>query len=57
MTTSMSMLDFLQRMADMTRLTKGRFGEIMYGDYTEEEKQRALEQMELAGGYDNLADD
>lgn len=57
MVTSMSMLDFLQRMADSTRLTKGRFGEIMHGDYSEEERQRALEQMEMAGGYDNLADD
>ena len=57
MVTSMSMLDFLQRMADSTKLTKDRFGEIMHGDYSEDEKQRALEQMEMAGGYDNLADD
>ena len=44
-------------MADSTKLTKDRFGEIMHGDYSEDEKQRALEQMEMAGGYDNLADD
>ena len=56
-TTSMSMLDFLQRVAASQKLTKNRFGEIMHGDYTEEEKQKALEQMEMAGGYDNLADD
>lgn len=56
MVTSMSMLDFLQRMADL-KLTKNRFGEIMHGDYSEDEKKRALEQMEMAGGYDNLADD
>ena len=56
-TTSMSMLDFLQRVAASQKLTKDRFGEIMHGDYTEEEKQKALEQMEMAGGYDNLADD
>lgn len=57
MTTSMSMLDFLQKVADSQRLTKDRFGEIMHGDYSEDERQRALEQMEMAGGYDNLADD
>lgn len=57
MVTSMSMLDFLQKVADSQRLTKDRFGEIMHGDYTEDERQRALEQMEMAGGYDNLADD
>lgn len=57
MVTSMSMLDFLQKVADSQRLTKDRFGEIMHGDYSEDERQRALEQMEMAGGYDNLADD
>lgn len=57
MVTSMSMLDFLQKMAYSAKLTKDRFGEIMHGDYSEDEKQRALEQMEMAGGYDNLADD
>lgn len=57
MTVGMSMLDFLNRMAEMQHLTKRRFGEIMHGDeYTEEDRQRALEKMELAGGYDNLED-
>lgn len=50
------MLDFLSKVADSQRLTKERFGEIMHGDYTEDEKQEALEKMELAGGYDNLDD-
>ena len=53
----MSMLDFLNKMAESTKLTKSRFGEIMHSDeYTEEQKQDALEKMELAGGYDNLDD-
>ena len=53
----MSMLDFLNKMAESTKLTKSRFGEIMHSDeYTEEQKQNSLEKMELAGGYDNLDD-
>ena len=53
----MSMLDFLNKMADANKLTKSRFGEIMHSDeYTEEQKQETLEKMELAGGYDNLDD-
>ena len=53
----MSMLDFLNKMADASKLTKSRFGDIMHsGEYTEEQKQDALEKMELAGGYDNLDD-
>lgn len=53
----MSMLDFLNKMAESRRLTKSKFGEIMHSDeYTEEQRQEALERMELAGGYDNLED-
>lgn len=53
----MSMLDFLYKMADASKLTKSRFGGIMHSDeYTEEQRQDALEKMELAGGYDNLDD-
>jgi len=53
----MSMLDFLSRMADSHKLTKRKFGEIMHSDeYTEDQRQEALEKMELAGGYDNLED-
>ena len=52
----MSMLDFLSQMAESQRLTKRRLGEIMHGEYTEDERQAALEKMELAGGYDNLED-
>lgn len=51
------MLDFLNKMAETRRLTKRKFGEIMHSDeYTEEQRQEALECMELAGGYDNLED-
>lgn len=53
----MSMLDFLSKMAESHKLTKQRFGEIMHSDeYTEDQRQEALEKMELAGGYDNLDD-
>ena len=53
----MSMLDFLSKVAESRRLTKDKFGEIMHsGEYTEDQKQEALEKMELAGGYDNLED-
>lgn len=53
----MSMLDFLSKMADSQRLTKSKFGEIMHSDeYTDDQRQEALEKMELAGGYDNLED-
>lgn len=38
--------------------TKSRFGEIMHDSETsEEEKERVLEQMKDAGGYENLPDD
>ena len=51
------MLDFLNKMAETRRLTKRKFGEIMHSDeYSEEQRQEALERMELAGGYDNLED-
>lgn len=51
------MLDFLNKMAETRRLTKRKFGEVMHSDeYTEEQRQEALERMELAGGYDNLED-
>ena len=53
----MSMLNFLSKMAESRRLTKEKFGEIMRSDeYTEDQRQEALEKMELAGGYDNLDD-
>lgn len=53
----MSMLDFLNKMAESSKLTKSKFGRIMHSDeYTEEQRQEALEKMELAGGYDNLDD-
>lgn len=50
----MNLLDFMKAMA-YSRLTKSRFGEIMHGgDYSEEEKEKALEEMAAAGGYESL---
>lgn len=50
----MNLLDFMKAMA-YSRLTKSRFGEIMHNDeYSEEEKEKALEEMAAAGGYESL---
>lgn len=50
----MNLLDFMKAMA-YQRLTKSRFGEIMHSDaYSEEEKEKALEEMAAAGGYESL---
>lgn len=51
----MSMLDFI--MAATALPTKSEFGRIMHDDRkSEEEKQRILEAVDKAGGYDNLPD-
>lgn len=50
----MNLLDFMKAMA-YQRLTKSRFGEVMHGNaYSEEEKEKALEEMAAAGGYESL---
>ena len=50
----MNLLDFMKAMA-YSRLTKSRFGEIMHNDeYSEEEKEKTLEEMAAAGGYESL---
>ena len=54
----MTMTDFIAKLANASLApTKSEFGSIMHGDdVSEDEKQRVLEEVELAGGYDNLED-
>lgn len=50
----MNLLDFMKAMA-YQRLTKSKFGEIMHNDdYSEEEKEKALQELAAAGGYEYL---
>ena len=50
-----SLLELLQ---SATSLTKQEFGNIMHDpEATEEDIQEALQQLEEAGGYENLGDD
>ena len=54
---SMSFLDMLNAAAAADTLTKKEFGRIMHDpNATEQDKQRALKEMEQAGGYENLGD-
>lgn len=49
-----NLLDFMKAMA-YQRLTKSKFGEIMHNDdYSEEEKEKALQELAAAGGYEHL---
>ena len=53
----MSLMDWLNYKTAQ-KLTKKKFGKIMHQpEYTEAERQRALKQMEEAGGYAFLAED
>lgn len=48
----------LKSKASAKALTKSRFGEIMHDpNASDDEIQEALEMLEDAGGYENLADD
>lgn len=52
----MNLLEFMERMTASAK-TKSEFGRAMHDpDLDEETKQKILEEVERAGGYDNLDD-
>jgi len=55
---SISLLEYLERQARARgTLTRAEFGRIMHSAYaTDEERARALQELEDAGGYENLPD-
>ena len=51
----MNMLEFLQQQADLMKMTKTEFGELVHSP-NQADVDAAMEALEMAGGYDNLED-
>lgn len=51
----MNMLEFLQQQAELMKMTKAEFGELVHSS-NQADVDAAMAALEMAGGYDNLED-